>query len=157
MADQDRVDGPVVVGGVDTHRDAHVGAMVDTAGRLLGSAQFRADPGGYEQLVAAMESRGRVGVEGTGSYGAGLARHLGEARIGVVEVNRPNRQLRRRRGKDDHTDAEAAARAAFGGEATAVPKSGDGPVEWIRMLTVVRRCAVKNHTQAANQIHSVAV
>ena len=75
----------------------------------------------------------------------------------MVEVNRPNRQLRRQRGKDDHTDAEAAARAAFGGEATAVPKSGDGPVEWIRMLTVVRRCAVKNHTQAANQIHSVAV
>ena len=160
MADQDRIDGVVVFGGVDTHRDAHVGAMVDTAGRLLGSAQFRADPGGYAQLVAPMESRGRVrgvGVEGTGSYGAGLARHLGEAGIGVVEVNRPNRQLRRRRGKDDHTDAEAAARAAVGGEATAVPKSGDGPVEWIRMLTVVRRSAVKNHTQAANQIHSVAV
>ena len=96
-------------------------------------------------------------MEGTGSYGAGLARHLGEAGIGVVEVNRPNRQLRRRRGKDDHTDAEAAARAALSGEATAVPKSGDEPVEWIRMLTVVRRCAVKNHTQAANQIHSVAV
>ena len=160
MADQDRIDGVVVFGGVDTHRDAHVGAVVDTAGRLLGSAQFRADPGGYAQLVAWMESRGRirgVGVEGTGSYGAGLARHLGEAGIGVVEVNRPNRQLRRRRGKDDHTDAEAAARAALSGEATAVPKSGDGPVEWIRMLTVVRRSAVKNHTQAANQIHSVAV
>ena len=126
----------------------------------VGIAQFRADPGGYAQLVAWMESRGRirgVGVEGTGSYGAGLARHLGEAGIGVVEVNRPNRQLRRRRGKDDHTDAEAAARAALSGEATAVPKSGDEPVEWIRMLTVVRRCAVKNHTQAANQIHSVAV
>ena len=160
MADQDRIDGVVVFGGVDTHRDAHVGAMVDTAGRLLGSAQFGADPTGYAQLVAPMESRGRVarvGVEGTGSYGAGLARHLGEARIGVVEVNRPNRQLRRRRGKDDHTDAEAAARAAVGGEATAVPKSGDGPVEWIRMLTVVRRSAVKNHTQAANQIHSVLI
>ena len=119
-----------------------------------------ADTGGYAQLVAAMASWGRilgVGVEGTGSYGAGLARHLGEARIGVVEVNRPNRQLRRRRGKDDHTDAEAAARAAFGGEATAVPKSGDGPVEWIRMLTVTRRSAVKARTQAANQIHSLMV
>ena len=149
-----------MVGGVDTHRDFHVGAVADTAGRLLGSAQFRADTGGYEQLVAPMASWGRilgVGVEGTGSYGAGLARHLGEVRIGVVEVNRPNRQLRRRRGKDDHTDAEAAARAAFGGEATAVPKSGDGPVEWIRMLTVTRRSAVKARTQAANQIHSVAV
>ena len=96
-------------------------------------------------------------MEGTGSYGAGLARHLLGADIDVVEVNRPNRQLRRRRGKDDTTDAEAAARAAVGGEATAVPKSGDGPVEWIRMLTVVRRSAVKNHTQAANQIHSVLI
>ena len=96
-----------------------------------------------------MESRGRIsGVEGTGSYGAGLARHLGEARIGVVEVNRPNRQLRRRRGKDDHTDAEAAARAAVGGEATA--EAGMGRSNGY-MLTVVRRCAVKNHTQAANQ------
>ena len=72
-------------------------------------------------------------------------------------MNRPNRQLRRRRGKDDHTDAEAAARAALGGEATAVPKSGDGPVEWIRMLTVTRRSAVKARTQAANQIHSLMV
>ena len=76
MADQDRVEGVVVVGGVDTHRDAHVGAVADTAGRLLGSAQFEADTGGYEQLVAAMASWGRilgVGVGGTGSYGAGLA------------------------------------------------------------------------------------
>ena len=158
VAEQDQVDEVVVFGGVDTHRDTHVGAVVDTAGRLLGSAQFRADPAGYARLVAWMESRGRVarvGVEGTGSYGAGLARHLGEADIDVVEVNRPNRQLRRRRGKDDHTDAEAAARAALSGEATAVPKSGDGPVEWIRMLTVVRRSAIKARTQAANQIHSV--
>jgi len=74
-----------------------------------------------------------------------------------VEVNRPNRQLRRRRGKDDTTDAEAAARAALNGEATAVPKSGDGPVEWIRLLTLTRRSAVKARTQATNQIHSVLV
>ena len=89
--------------------------MVDGAGRLLGSDQFGADTSGYAQLVAWMESWGRitrVGVEGTGSYGAGLTRHLAEAGIGVVEVNRPNRQLSRRRGKDDTTDAEAAARVA---------------------------------------------
>ena len=149
-----------MVGGVDTHRDTHVGAVADTAGRLLGSAQFRADPAGYAQLVAWMESQGRisrVGVEGTGSYGAGLSRHLLGAGIDVVEVNRPNRQLRRQRGKDDNVDAEAAARAAVCGEATAVPKSGDGPVEWIRMLTVVRRSAVKARTQAANQFHSLLV
>ena len=160
MAEHDRADGVVVVGGVDTHRDAHVGAVVDAAGRLLGSAQFGADSVGYGQLVAWMGSWGRirrVGVEGTGSYGAGLSRHLGGVGIEVVEVNRPNRQLRRRRGKDDHTDAEAAARAALCGEAAAVPKSGDGPVEAIRMLRLVRRSAVKARTQAANQIHSVLV
>ncbi len=160
MAEQDRVDGVVVVGGVDTHRDTHVGAVVDSTGRLLGSALFRADPAGYGQLVAWMASWGRVsrvGVEGTGSYGAGLARHLLGTGIDVVEVNRPNRQLRRRQGKDDHTDAEAAARAALSGEAAAVPKSGDGPVEWIRMLALTRRSAIKARTQAANQIHSVLV
>ena len=160
MAEQDRAGGIVVVGGVDTHRDSHVGAVVDTAGRLLGSHQFRADPAGYTQLVAQMGSWGqisRVGVGGTGSYGAGLARHLVGAGIGVVEVNRPNRQLRRRRGNNDNTDAEAAARAALSGQANAVPNPGDGPVEWIRMLTVVRRCVVKARTQAANQIHSLVV
>ena len=160
MAEQVRADGVGVVGGVDTHRDFHVGAVVDGAGRLLGSDQFGADTSGYAQLVAPMESWGRicrVGVGGTGSYGAGLTRHLAEAGIGVVEVNRPNRQLRRRRGKDDTTDAEAAARAALSGEATALPKTGDGPVEATRMLRVVRRSGVKARTQAANQIHALVV
>ena len=96
MAEQDRADRVVVVGGVDTHRDTHVGAVVDTAGRLLGSAQFRTDPAGYAQLVAWMASWGRVGrvgVEGTGSYGAGLARYLTAADIEVVEVKRLGRFL----------------------------------------------------------------
>ena len=97
-------------------------------------------------------------MEGTGSYGAGLARYLTAVGVEVVEVNRPNRQLRRQRGgKSDSVDAEAAARAAASGEATAVPKSGDGPVECIRMLMVARRSATKARTQAANQIHSVTV
>ena len=138
MAEQVRADGVGVVGGVDTHRDFHVGAVVDGAGRLLGSDQFRADTAAYAQLVAPMGSWGRicrVGVGGTGSYGAGLTRHLTEAGIGVVEVNRPNRQLRRRRGKDDFTDAEAAARAALNGEATALPKG--------------RRRAGRSHQDAA--------
>ena len=150
-----------VCGGVDTHRDVHVGAVVDGTGRVLGSESFAADSTGYRQLVAWMGSAGRlvrVGVEGTGSYGAGLARYLAEADIEVVEVNRPNRQLRRQKGgKSDSVDAEAAARAAASGEADAVPKSGDGPVECLRMLLVVRRSATKARTQAANQIHSVAV
>ena len=143
MAEQLGAGGVGVVGGVDTHRDTHVGAVVDTAGRLLGSHQFRADPAGYTRLVAWMWSWGRicrVGVEGTGSYGAGLTRHLIEAGVEVVEVNRPNRQLRRRRGKDDTTDAEAAARAALNGEATALPKtSRRAGRSAYRMLRIVRR------------------
>ena len=126
-------DGVVVFGGVDTHRDTHVGALVDGAGRLLGSESFAAEAPGYRRMVAWFGSQGhlvRVGVEGTGSYGAGLARYLTAADIEVVEVNRPNRQLRRQRGgKSDSVDAEAPARAAASGETAAVPKSGDGPVE----------------------------
>ena len=159
MPEQDRADGVVVVGGVDTHRDAHVWGGGRCGGPSVGFRPVRADPAGNGQLVAWMGSWGRMsrGVEGTGSYGAGLTRHLVRAGIEVVEVNRPNRQLRRRRGKDDHTDAEAAARAALCGKAAAVPKSGDGPFEAIRMLRLVRRSAVKARTQAANQIHSVLV
>ena len=99
----------------------------------------------------------RVGVEGTGSYGAGLARCLAAAGVEVVEVNRPNRQTRRRRDKTDTVDAGAAARAALCGDATAEPKSGDGCAEAIRMLGVARRCAVKARTQAANQISGLIV
>ena len=154
-------DGRVVFGGVDTHRDTHVAAVVDNAGRVLGTAPFEADPVGYEQMTRWFGTHGhllRVGVEGTGSYGAGLARYLMAAGIEVVEVNRPNRQLRRQRGgKTDSVDAEAAARAAASGQATAVPKSGDGPVECIRMLLMARRSATKARTQAANQIHALVV
>jgi len=150
-----------VFGGVDTHRDVHVAAVVDGVGRVVGSESFGADESGYGRMVAWFEAQGcvvRVGVEGTGSYGAGLARHLMAAGVEVVEVNRPNRQLRRQRGgKSDPVDAEAAARAAASGEAVAVPKSADGPVECIRMLLVARRSATKARTQAANQIHSVTV
>ena len=150
-----------IYGGVDTHRDVHVAAVVDAAGRVLGSESFAAEAAGYRQMVAWLRSKGglvRVGVEGTGSYGAGLARYVTAAGIEVVEVNRPNRQLRRQRGgKSDSVDAEAAARAAASGQATSVPKSGVGPVECLRMLLVARRSAVKARTQAANQIHSVTV
>ena len=149
-----------VFGGVDTHKHTHVAAAVDSAGRLLGTAEFTADRRGYGRLLRWLGSLGvlaLVGVEGTGSYGAGLARHLTGEGVAVVEVNRPNRQTRRRRGKTDTVDAEAAARAALSEEATAVPKSGDGPVEAIRALCVARRSAVKARTQAANQLHALAV
>ena len=150
-----------IYGGVDTHRDIHVAAVVNGVGRGVGSESFTTDKPGYGRMVAWFVAQGHlvgVGVEGCGSYGAGLARYLTAAGIDVVEVNRPNRQLRRLRGgKSDSVDAEAAARAAASGQATVVPKSGVGPVECIRMLVVARRSATKARTQAANQIHSLVV
>ena len=157
MLEVDRVD---VFGGVDTHRDVHVAAVVDTVGRVLASAPFRADATGYEQLGNWLGSHGRivrVGIEGTGSYGAGLTRHLMSTGVEVAEVNRPNRQFRRRWGKTDTTDAQAAARAALNGQASGLPKSGNGPVEAIRMLSVARRSAIKARTQAINQMHALVV
>jgi len=149
-----------VTGGVDTHADEHVAAVVDAVGRILGTASFPATAAGHRRLLGWLCRHGRlvrVGIEGTGSYGAGLTRFLAGERVEVVEVNRPNRQTRRRRGKSDTVDAEAAARAALNGEATAAPKAGDGPVEAVRMLRLARRSALKARTQAANQIRDLIV
>lgn len=99
----------------------------------------------------------RVGIEGTGSYGAGLARWLGARGLVVVEVDRPNRRTRRRQGKSDAVDAEAAARAAQAGTASGQPKAGDGHVEAIRALRIARRSATGARTQAANQLHALVV
>lgn len=147
-----------VTGGVDTHKDFHVAAVVDAAGRILGTASFAATPQGYRRLLAWMRSSGplvRVGVEGTGAYGAGLARHLVSEDVDVVEVNRPNRQARRRRGKNDTVDAEAAARAALNGDATVIPKSSDGIVESIRVLRVAFTSMRDTRTRISNQIRDL--
>jgi len=154
-APQDNQD---IVGGVDTHKDVHAAAALSATGRLLGTALFPTTRAGYGQLLAWLTSHGaliRVGVEGTGSYGSGLMRHLRSAGISVVEVNRPNRQLRRQRGKSDPVDAEAAARAALSGTAAGTPKSQDGLVEAIRLLRLARRSAMKARTQTGNQIQAV--
>ena len=111
-----------IYGGVDTHRDLHVAAVADQTGRVLRSESFAANPAGYRRLESWMCAFGpviKIGIEGTSSYGVGLTRHLLGAGIEVVEVIRPNRQVRRRRGKSDTVDAEAAARAALSGDATA--------------------------------------
>lgn len=150
--------GQWVVGGVDTHKDFHVAAVVDVVGRILGVETFPATQHGYRRLLRWMQSHGNVigvGVEGCGSWGAGLARHLGQRSVRVVEVNRPNRQRRRLRGKSDSVDAEAAARAVLCGEATVTPKTGTGPVEALRQLRVARAGAIKARTSAANQLHSL--
>jgi transposase len=99
----------------------------------------------------------QVGLEGTGCYGAGLSRWLRQRGHRVVEVNRPDRQARRRRGKSDAVDAEAAARAVQAGTATAIPKSGDGAIEMIRALRVARRSAMKSRTQAVNQLKALII
>ena len=149
-----------VTGGVDTHKQVHVAAVVNALGVVLATSSFPVTTTGYETLLAWMESFGRlarVGVEGTGSYGAGLNRYLTAKGVTVIEVNRPNRQSRRRYGKSDTVDAQAAARAALNRDATGTPKTGTGPVEGLRALRVARQSAVKAATQATNQIRDLIV
>ena len=144
-----------VTGGVDTHADSHVAAAVDHNGGLLGVESFGADLAGYEDLVGWLAAFGpveRVGVEGTGSWGVGLARFLAAAGVETVEVDRPNRQARRKQGKSDATDAVAAARAALTGEASVTPKARNGPVEQMRVLLVARRSARTQRIQTLNQL-----
>ena len=146
------------MGGVDTHKDSHVAAALDEIGRVLGTAAFPATAAGYRRLLAWLRAFGElvaVGVEGTGSWGAGLTRCLTAADVTVIEVTRPNRQHRRRHAKSDPADAVGAARAVMAGEATGTPKAQNGTVEAIRMLRLARRSAVKARTQAINQLHAV--
>lgn len=149
-----------VVGGVDTHADVHVAAAIDTNGGLLGIEAFPVDGAGYrrlEQWLAGFGPIVKVGVEGTGSYGVGLARHLHTVGVEVVEVDRPNRQRRRRLGKSDPIDAEAAARAALSGSARVTPKRRDGTVEQIRVLLVARRSARMQRTATLNQLRQIVL
>jgi transposase len=149
------VDVRVICGGVDTHADFHVAAALDGLGAVLGVESFETTESGYRDLLGWLEGFGtltRVGVEGTGSCGAGLARFLHDHRVEVVEVDRPNRQLRHRRGKSDPTDAIAAARAALSGEASGQPKLRNGPMEQMRVLLVARRSARDQRIQTLNQI-----
>src|SRR6266536_2708946 len=149
-----------VVLGVDTHKDTHVAAVLDPVGALLGSRCFATTVAGYQQLLGWAQTLGRVrraGVECTGSYGAALTRHLRAAGVQVIEVNQPDKGTRRRRGKTDAIDAEAAARAVLAGRATATAKTGDGPVEMARMFKLAKDSAVKSRTQAINQLKAVLV
>ena len=154
------VGGREVVGGVDTHKDTHTAAVIDTAGRLLGHATFPATGSGYARLLDWMGGFGRVllvGIEGTGAYGAGLGAHLRERGVGMVEVDRPDRKARRRAGKSDPLDAEAAARAGLGARATGVPKDPGGAVEALRVLRVARRSAVDQRADTQRQIKALII
>jgi transposase len=150
-----------VTGGVDTHADVHVAAAVCShSHQLLGSAEFPTTPTGYVKLLGWLMGFGQldtVGIEGTGTYGAGLARFLTAEGVTLVEVDRPDRAARRQHGKSDPIDAEAAARAVLSGRASGTPKSRDGIIEAIRVHQVVYRSAVRDRTAAINQFHAVVV
>ena len=149
-----------VVVGVDTHQDKHVAVAIDRQGVRLGELHAPATLHGYQDLERWSRSLGEVhafGIEGTGSYGAGVARYLTRRGHTVVEVNRPDRSTRYRKGKSDPTDAEMAARSVLAGVAEATPKSGEGEVEMIRMLKSAKDSAVKARTQAFNQMKALIV
>jgi transposase len=149
-----------VVGGVDTHKDLHVAAVVDEQDRVLGTRCFATTRQGYRQMLAWMRSFGevqRIGIESTGSYGAGLLRFVQQAGIEVLEVTTPDQHDRRRRGKNDDLDAQNAAHAAFAGIRTVTPRSRDGMVESLRVLKACRKTAVAARRIALQMIQSTFI
>jgi len=154
------VDAPrLVTGGVGTHLDLNVAAALDPVGGLLAVAEFPATSGGHRRLLGWLAGFGpvtRAGVEGTGSYGAGLARYLRTAGVEAAGVDRPSRQARRRAGKSDPLDAIEAARAALSGRACGAAGTRDGNVEAIRALVVARRSARSVKIKTLNQIRHLS-
>ena len=149
-----------VILGVDTHLEVHVAVLIDVVGRVVATTSVPTTALGYEQLIEWVRGFGRftrAGIEGTGTYGAALARRVQEHGVQVLEINRPDRSRRRLRGKNDPTDAENAARAVLAGEATAIPKAQSGVVEAMRAVSMARRSAVKAKTQAINQLRALLV
>jgi transposase len=149
-----------VIAGIDTHADTHHVAVIDTTGHRLGDAGFPTTLKGYKAIAAYIAAFGlvrRVGVEGTHSYGAGITQHLKDSGVRVVEVIRPNRQVRRMQGKTDQVDAYAAASAALATDDHPEPKQLDGLVEAARYIHAARRSAVKARTATRVQIKSLLV
>jgi transposase len=149
-----------VVVGVDTHKDFHVAHAKDHLGRSLGEFRVKSDAEGYRQLLDWARGLGVVdafGIEGPGSYGAGLARHLSAAGEVVLEVGRPNRQHRARYGKSDPADAAAAAEAVLADNGLGAPKSANGPVEMMRILHLTRASAIRAKRAAVTTMHDLLV
>ena len=149
-----------IYAGVDTHADTHTAVALDGRGGRLGALQIPTEPAGYATLTGWLTGFGpvaAVGIEGTSSYGAALTRHLYAAGVTVIEVDRPDRAARRRAGKSDPLDAEAAARAVLSGRATGTPKTSSGEVESIRLLRILRRTLVDARKQAMQKIKSILV
>jgi transposase len=149
-----------LVVGVDTHKHSHVAVALDELGARVGELVIGADSVGYATLASWSEQLGRpcaFGIEGTGSYGAGLASFLRRRGYRIVEVDRGDRRGRRSNGKSDTLDAEAAARAVIAGSAAAVPKSADGACEMLRQVKIARDTAMKARTQALVTLKCVVV
>jgi transposase len=147
----DNTNSATIIIGVDTHKSTHVAVAINTQGARLAALSIPANAKGYQELESWSCALGKIeafGIEGTGSYGAGLSRSLLFLGHKVIEVTRPNRQLRYRHGKTDSLDAEGAARSVLNGQAVAKPKTQTGPVEMIRHLKIARDTAVKCRTQA---------
>src|SRR5690349_5763317 len=159
----DRPDaGAEVILGIDTHKDVHAAVVISLLGVVLGRRCFPTTASGYETLLDWARGFGalrRAGVECTGSYGKALTRYLRAATgdITVIEVNKPDRAARRRRGKTDTVDAEAAARAVLSGQASATAKTSDGNVEMLRLFKLAKSSAIKSRTQTINQLKSVLI
>lgn len=153
-------DHPDVVIGVDTHKEFHVAVALAPNGGRLGECSIPANRQGYSVLqdwALELGSRPVFAVEGTRSFGAGLCRELFAVGYSVVEINRPDRSTRRRLGKHDAIDAEAAARSFLAGTATIAPKGGTHLVEMIRLLKGNKDSASKSRTRAINQIKAILV
>lgn len=149
-----------IIGGVDTHKDLHVAAVVDELDRVLASQCFATTRHGYKQMLTWMRSFGllqRIGVEATGTYGAGLLRYMQNAGVEVLEVTTPDTHDRRKRGKNDDLDAQNAAHAAFAGKRTVTPKSRDGMTEALRVLKACRKTAVAARRIALQMIQNTIV
>ncbi len=149
-----------VIGGVDTHQDLHTAAIVSIDGAVLGTESFSTTRAGYRAMLRWFRSYGellRVGVEATGTYGAGITRHLALAGVPVLEVTGPNRAQRRTKGKDDTLDAIAAAQAALTGQRVQVAKDRSGAVEALRVLRTTRKTALKCRRAALQQLHNTIV
>jgi transposase len=149
-----------VIAGIDTHAETHHVAVISETGERLADKEFLATGSGYRKIIEFITGFGivlAIGVEGTGSYGAELARVLTREGMHVLEVMRPNRQNRRLHGKSDPLDAYQAAEAALAGSRVSMPKARNGTVEGLRVLRAERSTAMRARVAVITQIKSILV
>ena len=144
--------------GVDTHKHRHVAVALSPLGELVGEIAVAASAAGYRELVswlAGLDGELMVGIEGAGSYGAGLCRDLQAVGVSVVEVERPRRRDRRQ-GKSDRVDALLAAKRVLAGDGVSTPRA-DGNRAALSVLLVAYRSCVEERTRLLNQLQGLHV